>query len=183
MMQNCICVGVGGVQATRVGGVTARNSLAIGATSGFRVVTALTVGQALTVNNCIIQSCTNGLQATTTAEFIDDYNTIYSNVTDRTNVLTGANSKVYPALFDPRPFFQLLLAGAGPYNATQLVTPFDLASFSQLINLAGFNPSATDMRGTAIQNTRREWGALEYDSTLSIKARQASSTDGGGMAA
>jgi hypothetical protein len=49
------------------------------------------------------------------------------------------------------------------------------------LNVAGKNPPLTDLRGTAVQGAQREWGALEYDSTLSIKARQAASVDGGGM--
>lgn len=183
IVENCLFVcGGRAVDSIRVGGVTVRNCVCIGQkTAAIAVATALAVGQVMTVNNCIVTNCATGLSATTTAEFSEDYNSLSGNTTDRSNVTAGANSNTYPPLFDPRWFFQLVSAGAGPNHATQMVTPFDLASFSQLINLAGTSPSSTDMRGTAIQNTQREWGALEYDSTLSVKARQASSIDGGGM--
>ena len=58
----------------------------------------------------------------------------------------------------------------GPFfesgTTTKLITPFDLSSDSQLIDVAGTSPTATDIRGEA--GTVREWGALEYDSALLI---------------
>lgn len=186
VVQNCLFIGgTNGVRADRVGGITVKNCtfVSCGTSGAVRVVTALTVGQTLTVNNCNFQGCGTAVQATTTAEFVENYNSFYSNTADRTNVNIGANSNAFPALFDSRWFFQLTHAGAGPYNPTQFSSPFDLSSQSQIINVTGTNPAPTDMRGTAIQNSQREWGALEYDSTLSIKARQASSVDGGGMVA
>lgn len=47
-------------------------------------------------------------------------------------------------------------------------SPFDLSSESKLLNVAGLNPPATDLRGTAAWNMVREWGALEYDPTLTF---------------
>lgn len=48
-----------------------------------------------------------------------------------------------------------------------IVSPFDLASYSQLVELnSGTGAPSTDARGTAVKGTYREWGALEYDSTL-----------------
>jgi hypothetical protein len=169
-VNNCILVSSGGagIRDDRIGGITVRNCTVRLSFNGIRVQTALTVGQTLTVNNCSIDNCTVGLQATTTAEFVEDYNNLFGNGTARTNVTTGANSLAYAALFDPRWFFQLTNAGAGPNSATQVLTPFDLSSFSQLLNVAGTSPTTTDMRGTAVQSTQREWGALEYDSTLKI---------------
>jgi len=49
---------------------------------------------------------------------------------------------------------------------TKSITPFDLSQWSQLINVAGTAPTATDMRGTAVIGAEREWGALEYDPNL-----------------
>ena len=51
-----------------------------------------------------------------------------------------------------------------------MLTPFDLASYSQLVNVAGTSPTTTDLRGTSVIGAQREWGALEYDSTLKIEA-------------
>lgn len=181
LVQNCVFVsGTIGVSHTRTGGVTVRNNSFVGRiVQGVSISIALTVGQTITVNNCVIQGCQNGLTATVAGEITENYNAFFANTTNRQLTLTGANSIAYPALFDTRWFFQMVNAGAGPYNPTQVTAPFDLSPASQLINLAGFNPSPSDMRGTAIQNTQRDWGAIEYDPTLSIKARQASSVDGG----
>lgn len=51
----------------------------------------------------------------------------------------------------------------------KLIIPFDLSRNSQLIDVAGTAPTATDMRGTGTLGTEREWGALEYDIDLAIK--------------
>ncbi len=62
--------------------------------------------------------------------------------------------QVYLPLFDARWFFEMVGGG-------KLVTPFDLSSWSQLINVAGTAPTAADMRGTTVQGAEREFGALE----------------------
>jgi len=168
-----------GVSLTRVGGVTVRNCVFAGPLSAVRIGTALTPGQVVTVNNCIIGGCGQALYATALGELVEDYNALFGNGTDRTNVAVGAHSNAYPPLWDMRWFFQLLNEGAGPASATQVVTPFDLASYSQLLNVAGTAPPTTDLRGTAIQGAAREWGALEYDSTLKVESGAAA----GGMLA
>lgn len=169
IVQNCIFnSGDYGIRDDRIGGITVKNSLFlnVGTTAAIRIATAVTVGQTITVNNCIFQGCGNALWATVIGEIVENYNSFYGNGTDRTNTATGANSNAFPALFDSRWFFQLVTAGAGPNSATQVITPFDLSSLSQLLNVAGTSPTTTDMRGTAVQGAQREWGALEYDSTL-----------------
>lgn len=167
MVENCLFVGRGGscIAVQRVGGVTVRNCTFIGGAAGVRVETALNVGQTTTVNNCVIYQCGVGLQATAVGEITEDYNVLNSNGTARSNVTAGANSVAYPPLFDARWFFQLVTAA----SANQVITPFDLASYSQLINLAGTSPTTTDMRGTSAIGGVREIGALEYDSGLKIQ--------------
>ena len=67
-----------------------------------------------------------------------------------------------PALFDQRWFFETL-------NGGRMVTPYDLASYSTLVELnSGSGAPSTDLRGTTVQGTYREWGPLEYDSRLRI---------------
>jgi len=149
-----------GVGSVRVGGVTVKNCTLIGGAFHILVVTALTAGQTITVNNCILCYSNVALQGTATTEIIEDFNTFYRNATNRTNTNTGANSVTYPALFDPRWLFDLV-GGQG-----RMLSPFDLASFSQLVNLAGTSPTTTDLRGTAVIGAEREWGALEYDPAL-----------------
>jgi len=107
------------------------------------------------------------LQAVNVGEIIENFNAFSSNVANRTNVDTGANSNAFPALFDPRWFFELV-GGKG-----RMVSPSDLASYSQLVNLAGTSPTTTDLRGTAVIGAQREWGALEYDPDLKLRASRA----------
>lgn len=183
IIQNSIFTGMGGsVLFTRVGGVLCRNLLVKGARGqGIIVSTSIAVGESVTVNNSIITENSTGLSANVAGEITEDFNILFANNSNRSGVLSGANSLTYPPFFDVRWFFQAVYAGAGPYNALQFVSPFDLSSHSPLINLTGTYPPSTDMRGTPIQSTQREWGTLEYDPTLSIKARQAGMIGGGGM--
>lgn len=170
LIQSCLFLyGSTAIQSTRIGGFTIRNNLFMGLrTNGIQIGTALTVGQTLTVNNCLFQSVGTAVNATVAGEITENYNQFFGNNANRTNVLTGANSNVYPLLLDTRWFFQLINAGAGPNDVEQLVSLFDLASYSPLLNVAGTSPTTTDLRGTAVQGAEREWGALEHDSTLKI---------------
>lgn len=164
VVENCLFVAVArGVDTARVGGITIRNSLFYSVQStGVRVSGALTAGQTVTVNNCIFVGCNVALMATTTAEFVENYNALFANTTDRTSVSTGANSNTLPWLPDSRWFFEMVGGGA-------MVTPFDMAGYSALVNVAGTSPPSADMRGTTVQGAQREWGALEFDSTLDIE--------------
>ncbi len=110
VVENCLFVAVArGVDTAKVGGITVRNSLFYSVQStGVRVSTALTSGQTVTVNNCIFVGCNVALMATTTSEFVENYNALFANVTDRTNVSTGANSNAYPWLPDARWFFEMV---------------------------------------------------------------------------
>lgn len=172
LISNCVFLQGHGSAAfyfTRVGGATIKNTVMIGGNLAVYITAALAVGQTITVNNCIIAHNMNGFYATAVGEITENYNSLWRNATARTNTNAGANSNVYPPLFDPRWFMQLVTAGAGPNSSAQVVSPYDLASYSQLINVAGTAPSATDLRGTAAIGGVREWGALEYDSTLKIE--------------
>jgi len=114
--------------------------------------------------NNIFIGCYNAIiGVATTYGITEDYNTFYSCNTARNNCDTGANSITYPPLFDTRWFFEMV-------NGGSMLTPFDLASYSQLLNVAGTSPTAKDIRGTAKIGAEREWGAFEYDSTLDIEA-------------
>lgn len=169
IVQNCLFWSTDlGVRSSRVGGITVKNStfFQVRGNAAVQVNVALAAGQTITVNNCLFAHCGTALSATAVGEITEDYNNLWSNATARTNTNTGANSVAYPPLFDPRVWFQLMYA-QNPY--AQVISPFDLASFSQLVNLAGTSPTTTDLRGTAVQGAQREWGALEYDSRL--KAR------------
>jgi len=159
VFQNCIYIGSGVFVNTRAGGTIVRNCLGF---SGYNFVTvgALNSGQTVTVNNCIMHDYRHyALIAATLGHLVEDYNICPS----RNNVAVGAHSKNEFRLFDTRWFHEML-------NGGSMLTPFDLASYSKLINVAGTSPTTADMRGTAKIGTEREWGALEYDSTLDIEA-------------
>lgn len=177
VVQNCLFCGGGyHVGFTRMGGAVVKNStfLWLGQQSigAVRSEIAFTGGVVITVTNSIFYGCGAGLSAPagTTVDITEDYNTFWGNYGDRVNVNAGAHSVAYNPMFDSRWFWQLVYAGAGPSSVMQLLTPFDLASFSALVNLAGTSPTTTDMRGTAVQGAQREWGALEYDATLRLFA-------------
>lgn len=111
VVENCIFVALNrGVSVVRVGGIAVRNGLFFGGTAGVRVVTALAGGQTVTVNNCLLAGVTNAVQATATGEIVENYNALFNNSVDRSNVDTGANSNAYPPLLDARWFMKM--AGA-----------------------------------------------------------------------
>lgn len=173
LVENCIFVMGGGtngvcIRDDRIGGLVAKNCVVMAGEIGFRVQTALTVGQTFTVNNCIIHGCNVGVQGTTATELTENFNCFWANASNRSTTSAGANSFSAPPLFDPRWFLQAVFAGAGPNNMFQVTTPFDLASYSVLVNSAGTSPPTLDMRGTAIQGAARDPGPLEYDATLKI---------------
>ena len=161
LIKNCIIpLGTAGVGITRVGGCAIKNSTFLGRMGhGARIETALTVGQAVTVTNCLFQGNAAALTATAVGEIIEDFNNIIACNTARTNVTTGAHSKVNLTMFESRWFFNAIFAN----QAGKTIAPFDLASDSGLLNVAGLNPPTFDMRGQTVQGAQREWGALEYD--------------------
>ena len=141
------------------GGTVIRNCTFIG---GYQAVNvgALNAGQTVTVNNCIMIGHHHyQLIANTLGMLIEDYN----YCTSRSNVAIGEHSINTQLLFDHRFASEMI-------NGGSMLSPFDLASYSQLINVAGTSPTTADIRGTTVQGTQREWGALEYDSTLDIEA-------------
>lgn len=166
-IENCILIanhGTSAVTITNVGGIAIKNCLFSGGFAGVHLTDNPAAGQTITVNNSIFINNYLGLyNVGSFAGFTENYNCFYGNVADRINVGVGANSNVYNPLMDGRWFFELLAGGS-------ILSPFDLASYSQLINVAGTSPTSTDMRGTGTIGAEREWGALEYDSTLDIEA-------------
>ena len=96
-----------GIESNEVGGITIRNSTIMGCYYGARVATALPGGYtAVTINNCILYGLRYALSATVAGEIVENYNSISSVVTARTNVAIGGNSNTYPPLFDSRWFFE-----------------------------------------------------------------------------
>ena len=166
-VENCIFTNsTTSVSLTRYGGVTVRNCLFWGGTGlgrGVYMPTSPAAGQTCTVNNCLFWGGYRAMEAGAAGFLVEDYNNIIAANAARVNVAVGAHSTAYPIMADPRWFFEMV-------NGGTMLTPFDLASYSQLIDVAGTSSTTADLRGTTKQGTQREWGALEYDSTLKIKA-------------
>jgi len=161
-VQNCMCIGAAYGMLIYSSGTTVRNCVLM-CPRTIGIYADCPAGQSIAVNNCVLYGGGVALQAGALGELVEDYNNIYGANTARTNVNVGANSNAYPPLFDSRWFFELV-------NGGRMISPFDLASYSQLVNVAGWLPTATDMRGTAAIGGVREWGALEYDPTLLIES-------------
>ena len=173
-ISNCIFNGgagqnSNGVTTVKYGGVIIKNCYFNGIYIGVNVATIPDTGQTITVNNCMLNSCFIGLRSATAGYLIENYNNIVSCENARSNVDVGAQSLTYIMLPDSRWFFEMV-------NGGSMITPFDLSSASKIINVAGTSPTTADMRGTTVKGTQREWGALEYDPALKIKA----GTGGGG---
>lgn len=158
LIENCLlssCSGGYGVRDARIGGVVVKNCTVLNCTVGIGVQTALTVGQTITANNCIVTGCATGLAATTIAEFVDDHNNVFGNTTARSNVTAGANSVAYSPLFAP----PLLLAG--------IRYPWMFGSLSQWSTLAakaGTGEATDDLFGTTRPATsaKKSWGAVQF---------------------
>ena len=99
--------------------------------------------------------------ASYTADITEDYNNFCFCYVARSNVDTGAHSTAAYHILDTRWAHKMMQGG-------KLLTPFDHAYYSRLVDVAGLSPTTTDIRGTAVQGAERELGALEYNSGLSI---------------
>lgn len=157
-IENCVFIGGRvGISLYETIGVTIKNCTFISCIYSV-LQEAAVVGENYLYNSVVLYSA---LQMVAAGDLIEDYNNLFG--VTRTNVDAGAHSNSYLALHDTRWFFEAIAGGS-------MLTPFDLAGYSGLINVAGTSPTTSDMRGTTVQGAQREWGALEYDSTLDIEA-------------
>lgn len=171
VIQNCIFVNsYRGMEIKFIGSLIVKNCTFISLYQGIRTQDVST-SYPLNVTNSIFVGCIDyGVSAAVAGQIVEDYNNYSGNKADRGNVLVGANSNTYVYCEDTRWFFEMV-------NGGDMLTPFDLASYSELIDVAGTSPTSTDMRGTSAIGGTREWGALEYDPDLKIEA----GSGGGGV--
>lgn len=171
VVENCVFVGNGrGVQDDRIGGVTVRNCLFVGGSNGVRCSVAPSVGQTITVNNCVLFGTTVALQATATTDITENYNALFGNGTDRTNVTAGANSNAYPPLLNPLQ----LLSG---FNLPQFA-PWSLSEWSQVRAITGTGTATLDLYGLTRPATagKISWGPVQWvDATRDTGTVQAGS--------
>ncbi|MCH8899728.1 MAG: right-handed parallel beta-helix repeat-containing protein, partial [Acidobacteria bacterium] len=155
LVENCLLNGSGfgiGVYSRRVGGITVKDCT-IPASTGLNV-SALTVGQQVDVNNCLIVNARFGMQADDTTQIIENYNTFYGNSTDRSNVNVGANSVTYPPLWTP----PILLDG---YQFPSWF--YELSEWSQVARIAGTGQTAEDLFGNVRPTVaaKKSWGGFQ----------------------
>ena len=165
IVENCIFIGgYRGVHIIRWGDITVKNCTFFRCNTGVHANISATIDIPINVINSLFYGCNTAIYSKVAGQMTEDYNNIDCCQTARGNVAAGANSTAIPTNFDYRWAMEML------QNGGSLVSPFDLASYSALINVAGTSPTPADMRGTTVQGAEREWGALEYDSTLDIEA-------------
>ena len=157
VVENCLFLAplAHGITDARIGGITVKNCVFVGCNSGILVSTALTVGQTIAVNNCIFVWNTTAVNGTVSGEIVENYNAFWGNATDRTNTATGANSNIFPPLFNP----QLLLSG---FKLPQL-SMFGLSEWSALRAITGTGTAADDLYGVTRPATaaKLSWGAIQ----------------------
>ena len=159
LVENCIFIGGNNVRhifLERVGGGTVKNCLFIHGTAAIHVVFALTVAQKWDVNNCALIMATTALQATTTGEIVEDFNTFFENQTARTNVAVGSNSQAYAPLFNLPLLLDGVMLGAGSMFAP---APESIG----VARIAGTGEATDDIYGIARPTTsaKKSWGAIQ----------------------
>ena len=170
VVTNCLFVsharGVAHIDIDRFGDVIVRNCTCISGGKNFLEITgAPNAGHPCLVNNCIIQGCDlNGLEAISTADITENYNTFFNNATDVLNVTEGANSQTYPALFVP----PLLHSGAS--QASGFKFPWrlgELSEWSQVAAITGSNEQSIDLFGIVRPTVaaKNSWGAIQFRDT------------------
>ena len=149
------------LHSLEVGGITIRNCGFIAINMGVRVQTALTTGQTIVVNNCIFEGCGTALRATVVGDITEDYNALFANTTDRTNVAVGANSNAYPALLQS----PLLHAGADQISGFKFPWQFgEFSEWSQVRAIAGAFEAYGDLHGIPrpVTSAKKSWGASQF---------------------
>lgn len=157
IVKNCVFVACRGVQISRVGGVTINHCSFLAGTYHIRVDSALAVGQATTVNNNLFMLATSSaLQATSTAEIVENYNNFYLNVADRTTVNVGANSTTYP------PLYIMPMLGSGVRYPQNIFGT--LSEWSLVRSIVGTGMATDDLYGITRPTTdsKKSWGPIQY---------------------
>jgi hypothetical protein len=172
LVENCVLIGPArGIDTARVGGITVKNCTFIrDDLNCVRVSTAITVGQTVTVNNCIFFVCGTVLQGTVAGEIVENYNTFYGNGTDRSNTDTGANSIAYTPLFNP------------PLLLNDFRFPWflgELSKWSLVARITGTGEATDDFFGLARPATaaKNSWGAIQATGA----ARETTTVQGGSV--
>jgi len=164
IIQNCIIIGAkDGVVVVNVGGITIRNCLICNQSDdGVDCTEALAVGQTIDVENCIFYGiANNAVEASDLGDLVEDYNTFWGCVTDRSNVDVGANSETCPPLFVP----PILHAGASQASGFKFPWWFgELSEWSAIAAITGSNQPLVDLHGIERPHpdNRKSWGPIQF---------------------
>lgn len=177
VFENCVLYGNMDYLAYigRTGGQTYRNIFGSNTRNGLRVILNLTTGQTTYVVNSIFIANNLALYAATLGMIIEDYNTLFGNTTDRTNIGIGANSVAYSPVLQP----SIFCAGMDQLSGFKFPGPVvgELSEWSQL-QIAGADERNTDLFGiprpaTAAKNS---WGPVQFhDAERETGTKQAGS--------
>jgi hypothetical protein len=158
VIRNCAFWGIGGqaVYITAHGGVTVTNCTFV-ACGGGVYATGLPAGfTAVNAENSLFWSCSYALQSATLTHLVENYNALFGNSTDRTNVAVGAQSNAYPALLAP------------PLQSPGYAMPWhfgDLSQWSLLRQITGSaNAAVDDLYGRTrpVTAAKKSWGAVQW---------------------
>lgn len=164
LVENCFfaVINYDAVNIARIGNVTVRNCLFFApGGSGVDVETSAAGGQTCTVENCILTGCGNALEGMAVGDITEDYNTFWSNDTDRVLTNVGANSLTYPPLLLP----PILHSGVSQISGFKFPWWFgELSEWSQVRAITGSNEPTEDQRGIArpVTASKNSWGALQF---------------------
>jgi hypothetical protein len=159
VIRNCLFVGLtlSAIGSASHGGVSITNCTFVACGDGVRVSLALPVNFiAVIVENSLFWSCQYGLRSTTLTHLVENYNALFGNSTNRTNVAVGAQSNAYPALLAP------------PLQSPGYAMPWhlgDLSQWSLLRQITGSaNAAVDDLYGRTrpVTAAKKSWGAVQW---------------------
>lgn len=158
VIENCVLLSsYDGVYITGCGGTTIRNCvIAFMADDAVDLDNSIG-GQTVTVNNCLlVLNRGTALEASSSSQLVENYNTFAGNGSDRTNVATGGSSVTYfaglamPILLAGYRFDVPLLGELAPHSALRAIT--------------GSSAPSDDLFGITRPSTasKKGWGAVQF---------------------
>ena len=169
LIENCYFIqgNQAGIQITRIGGTIIRNCTFLTSNPAIRSTVTLTAGQFTSVYGCIFSSCGVGMQSNSSADFIENYNTLHACSSPRSLVTAGANSVANP------PFLASSIYEPGYIDRLNLL---ELDSFSTVRAFTNPQSATTDLYGltrpttsgkTSLGATQHTQSSLETSQTYS----------------
>ncbi len=158
LVENCVFVNCQNpIFIEREGDGTIKNCHFSGASSiAVNIPISQNASHPWNVNNCLFHRNSVVLSAATSGDIVEDFNNFFSNITDRTNVATGADSQTHNPLLLPPILFDGIKMPSGGYDGA-------LSEFSPVARIAGTSEATDDLFGIARPTTsaKKSWGAIQ----------------------